>query len=140
MPIPMTEFCINPFNRVLVMEEIIEQLEKMDPKNTGYFICNVINYSLGKFRIKYKVLYDKKCVGKTINFATFENEVRLSELLPELVKYRQTPEYFKSADLCEVWFYVEEEKENMQHIKVRINALRSAINDINNELQINVID
>lgn len=130
----MLEFTQNPFNRILLMEAIIEKLEKMSNDHKGYFICSVINYLLNDFHIKYYITTCGKCTGKILGNPISVIEYRLMDILPELLKHKHEHDQIKEKHLQEVWFYSLSEVNEREHITLRINALRECIKEINEKI------
>lgn len=130
----MLEFTQNPFNRILLMEAIIEKLKKMSNDHKGYFICSVINYLLDDFRSKYYITTCGKCTGKILGNPISVIEYRLMDILPELLKHKHEHDQIKEKHLQEVWFYSLSEVNERKHITLRINALRECIKEINEKI------
>lgn len=121
--ITLLEFCQVPENRIKLMEEIIKGLE------IRYFICNIINSSIEKFKKINNIVDSKHCTGRLIDhpFGVHQNHIRLDQILPELLKYRHQENSYQ-----EVWFFYKTIEDTGKQI--RIEALTKAINDIKNNL------
>ena len=131
--ITLLEFCQVPENRIKLMEYLIKDLDSQDYAKADYYICNIINSPQFAhiFKRDNNIItgIKERCTGKSIDnsYSVKSYEVRLDQLLPELLKYK----HYKDVKQ-EVWFYdLAFEKDG---IIIRIVALQNAINDIKNNL------
>ena len=131
--ITLLEFCQFPENRIMLMEHLIKDLDSQMEREGNFYICHIINRPqfahIFKRKNNISVSIKEKCTGKSIDnsYSVKSYEVRLDQLLPELLKYK----HYKDVSQ-EVWFY-ESSFEN-DGIKIRIAALKNAITDIKNNL------
>lgn len=125
--ITLLEFCQVPENRIKLMEEIINHLKS----KSEYYICLIINYDFIKFKQDNNIEKEGYCIASIEEKGDIRRSsyFLLSDLLPELVKYKNIPpQYIKDKS---VWFY---STKLCDSFEVRIEALTNAINDIKNNL------
>lgn len=129
----LLEFCQVPENRIKLMEYLIKDLNNHDYEKCKYYICHIINSPqfahIFKRDNNINVYIKEKCTGKSIDnpFINYNYEIRLDQLLPELLKYSHYRDHNHEA-----WFY--EWGHKFDAIEIRIEALSNAINDIKNSL------
>ena len=125
--ITLLEFCQVPENRIKLMEYLIQYMQY----ELEYYICWIINYDSRKFKQDNNIDDSEYCIGLTYKHNPFNSKttVLLSDLLPELVKYKHIPPSYITDQ--EVWFYSTNLCDGFQ---ARIEALTKAINDIKNNL------
>lgn len=129
----LLKFCQVPENRIKLMEYLIKDLNNQDYDKCKYYICHIVNspqfVHIFKRDNNINVSIEEKCTGKSIGnpFINYNYEIRLDQLLPELLKYR----HYRDNSI-DVWFY--ESADKADAIEIRIEALSKAINDIKNSL------